>query len=74
MSVAWNSIKQGFHRTQEGNWHRKETPDDNVISSGTESSAILCQGIKLKILDGVQGWNPWLGRSPHTPSKPKSIG
>jgi cation transport regulator len=39
LSVAWNSIKQGFYRTQEGSWHRKETPDDNVISSGAESSA-----------------------------------
>lgn len=39
LSVAWNSIKQGFHRSEEGSWHRKEKPDDNLISSGTESSA-----------------------------------
>ena len=39
LSVAWNSIKQGFHRSEDGSWHRKEKPDDNVLSSGTESSA-----------------------------------
>ncbi|KAM3116188.1 ChaB family protein [Phormidesmis sp. 146-33] len=39
LSVAWNSIKQGFQRGEDGSWHRKEKPDDNVLSSGTESSA-----------------------------------
>jgi cation transport regulator len=39
LSVAWNSIKQGFHRSEDGSWHRKEKPDDNQLSMGTESSA-----------------------------------
>jgi cation transport regulator ChaB len=39
IGVAWNSVKQGFHRTEDGSWHRKEKPDDNQISMGTESSA-----------------------------------
>jgi cation transport regulator len=39
MSVAWNSVKQGFERGQDGSWHRKQTPGDQTISSGVESSA-----------------------------------
>ncbi|MGV0026755.1 ChaB family protein [Phormidesmis priestleyi] len=39
IGVAWNSIKQGFHRGEDGSWHRKEKPDDNQISMGTESSS-----------------------------------
>ncbi len=39
MSVAWNSVKQGFERSQDGSWHRKQKPGDQTISSGVESSA-----------------------------------
>jgi len=39
MNVAWNSVKQGFERSQDGNWHRKQKPGDQTISSGVESSA-----------------------------------
>ncbi|NJR16199.1 MAG: hypothetical protein HC785_11105, partial [Calothrix sp. CSU_2_0] len=33
---------------------------DDEHSYSNTTTPILCQGIKLKILDGVQGWNPWL--------------
>ncbi|MCY7273744.1 MAG: ChaB family protein [Phormidesmis sp. CAN_BIN44] len=39
MNVAWNSVKQGFERSQDGSWHRKQKPGDKTISSGVESSA-----------------------------------
>ena len=39
MQVAWNSIKQGFEQHEDGTWHRKGQPDDNVISSGVGGSA-----------------------------------
>ena len=39
MQVAWTSIKQGFQRKQDGSWHRKTKPDDNVLSSGVSGSA-----------------------------------
>lgn len=39
MQVAWSSVKQGFQRSQDGSWHRKTKPDDNVLSSGVGGSA-----------------------------------
>lgn len=39
MSVAWNSIKQGFQKSPDGSWRRKTKPDDNVLSSGVGGSA-----------------------------------
>ncbi len=39
MQVAWNSVKQGFKRGQDGSWQRKTKPDDNVLSSGVGGSA-----------------------------------
>lgn len=39
IKVAWNSIKQGFARSEDGSWHRKSAPDDKVLSSGVGGSA-----------------------------------
>jgi cation transport regulator len=39
LQVAWNSVKQGFVRGEDGAWHRKASPDDNVLSSGVGGSA-----------------------------------
>jgi cation transport regulator ChaB len=39
MQVAWSSVKQGFEEGQDGNWHRKSKPDDNLYSAGVEGSA-----------------------------------
>ncbi len=39
LQVAWNSIKQGFVRSEDGAWHRKTAPDDNTLSFGVGGSA-----------------------------------
>jgi cation transport regulator len=39
MQVAWSSVKQGFEKGEDGSWHRKGHPDDNVYSAGVEGSA-----------------------------------
>lgn len=39
MKVAWNSVKQGFQRGQDGSWHRKSQPDDRTLGSGVGGSA-----------------------------------
>jgi cation transport regulator len=39
LQVAWNSIKQGFARGEDGSWHRKSAPDDRVLGSGVGGSA-----------------------------------
>lgn len=39
MQVAWNSVKQGFERHDDGSWHRKQSPDDRVLGSGVGGSA-----------------------------------
>lgn len=39
MKVAWNSVKQGFARSDDGSWHRKGQPDDRVLGSGVGGSA-----------------------------------
>ncbi|HTL90595.1 MAG TPA: ChaB family protein [Leptolyngbya sp.] len=39
MQVAWNSVKQGFKRGQDGSWHRKSEPGDNTYSAGVGGSA-----------------------------------
>ncbi|NDJ18021.1 cation transport regulator ChaB [Myxacorys almedinensis A] len=39
LQVAWNSIKQGFVRHDDGSWHRKTSPDDRVLGSGVGGSA-----------------------------------
>ncbi|MBD1845519.1 ChaB family protein [Cyanobacteria bacterium FACHB-63] len=39
MQVAWNSVKQGFNRSEDGSWHRKSEPGDRTIGSGVGGSA-----------------------------------
>jgi cation transport regulator len=39
LQVAWNSVKQGFARGEDGSWHRKSGPDDRVLGSGVGGSA-----------------------------------
>lgn len=39
IKVAWNSVKQGFEKGQDGSWHRKGQPDDRTIGSGVGGSA-----------------------------------
>ncbi|MBW4440757.1 MAG: ChaB family protein [Plectolyngbya sp. WJT66-NPBG17] len=39
LKVAWSSVEQGFQRSQDGSWHRKTKPDDNVLSSGVGGSS-----------------------------------
>ena len=39
LQVAWNSVKQGFVRSDDGSWRRKGAPDDRVLGSGVGGSA-----------------------------------
>lgn len=39
IQVAWNSVKQGFVRSEDGSWRRKSAPDDKTLSSGVGGSA-----------------------------------
>lgn len=39
MQMAWNSVKGGFVRSDDGSWHRKSGADDRTINSGVGGSA-----------------------------------
>jgi cation transport regulator len=39
IQVAWNSVKQGFDRSEDGSWHRKGEARDKTYSAPVEGSA-----------------------------------